>query len=270
MKDIINIIYAITVTSFYWIFLKILEGDLLRNEKMKDLKRSNNIVIGKSEKGLIYHNFRKFSHMIVAGTTGYGKTNFIKTMISQLDGTIYLIDLKGGFDYGKVSATNIHEARNVLHEVVSNMKQLRKEHIYVIIDEAGELLPPSHFTKKESWEYLECLTYVSEIARLGRGFHVHLIYCTQYPTRDILNGQVKQNAETRICFRLPTQVASLVALDEEGAEQLPTGNKGLGIYKRDNQTIFKAYEFVKYEGWNCNVKIGNTEKEGAGNNFIIE
>src|SRR5699024_3085898 len=218
--------------------------------------------------GTVYHNFKKFAHMIVAGTTGYGKTNFIKCLISQLNGEIILIDMKGGFDYGKVTATNIKQARIELEKVTAEMKQRRQSHIYVVVDEAGELLAPAHLTRKESTEYLACQSCISEIARLGRGFNVHLIYATQYPTKDILSGQIKQNAETRICFRLPTEIASRVALDESGAEELPSGQYGMGIYKKDYKLPFKGFEFVERDGWD--VKVRNPQRKGSEDTFKIE
>lgn len=264
-----NIIYGITFVVFYWLGKEIFKGDWSTNEKLPMFQRTNtSVVLGKYENGYVYHNFKKFAHMIVAGTTGYGKTNLIKCLISQLNGEIVLIDLKGGFDYGKVTATDITQARIELEKVTAEMKQRRTSHIYVVVDEAGELLAPPHLTKKESADYLACQTCVSEIARLGRGFHVHLIYATQYPTKDILNGQVKQNAETRICFRLPTEIASRVALDESGAEELPAGQYGLGIYKKDYKLAMKSFEFVERDGWD--VKVRNPQSKRSQDTFSIE
>ncbi|WP_121605293.1 helicase HerA domain-containing protein [Virgibacillus sp. Bac332] len=263
------IIYGITFLVFYGLGMKIFSADWSKAENLPLLPRTNtSVVIGKYEKGYVYHNFRKFAHMIVAGTTGYGKTNFIKCLISQLDGEIVLIDLKGGFDYKKVTALDIEQSRIELEKVVSKMRQRRQGHIYVIVDEAGELLAPAHLTKKESADYLACQSCISEIARLGRGFHVHLIYATQYPTKDILNGQIKQNAETRVCFRLPTEIASRVALDESGAEELPTGDFGLGIYKKDYKINMKAFEFVERDGWDA--KVRNPQRKGSADTFKIK
>ena len=254
-RDNINIIYCLTFISFYWIGKQLCSQLWKLDEQLPILPRTNtSVILGRCEKGFVYHNFNKYAHMIVAGTTGYGKTNFMKCLISQLNGEITLIDLKGGFDYGIVTATNIEQARTELERVTANMKQRRKSHVYVIVDEAGELLPPDHFTKKESENHLACLSCISEIARLGRGFNVHLIYATQYPTKNILNGQVKQNAETRICFRLPTEIASRVALDEQGAEELPAGKHGLGIYKKDYKMLMKGFEFVERDGWDAKVR----------------
>lgn len=266
-----NIIYAITYLISYYVFVDLFTSfsGWKKDKKLPELERSNKVVIGRSEKGLVYHDFNKYTHMIIAGSIGYGKTNFIKTLISQLDGEIVLIDLKGGFDYDhKETASNITEARYELERVINKMRKLRKDHIYVIIDEGGELLPPDHFTKKEASDYLECLTHISEIGRLGRAFKTHLIYATQYPTADILPRQVKQCCETRLCFRLPTEIASRVVLDEPGAEELPSGVRGLGLYKRDTKFMFKAYQFIERDGW-CE-KIRKKENKGTEDYFIIE
>lgn len=261
------IIHGIAYLALYFLTLKILEPSFYKIRRLPELKRSLNVLIGISENGKqVYHDFRKHTHMIVAGTTGYGKTNFIKCLISQLQGEVILVDLKGGFDYGKVTATNISEAREALREVVDNMRGRRKKHIFVIVDEAGELLPPRHLTRKESWEYLECLSCVSEIARLGRGFNVHLIYCTQYPTRDILDGQVKQNAESRVVFRLPTEIASRVALDEGGAELLESGKFGVAIYKKDFTCKVMTYLFEEREDWDASIREKKIERSG---DFIV-
>lgn len=262
------IIYASMLLYGYWVGMMLFRVDWEKKEVLPDIKRSNSPLIGKNKNGKVCHDFKKYAHMIVAGTTGYGKTNFIKTLISQLNGDIYLIDLKGGHDYGRVSATEIKEARNVLEHVVGIMRHRRNEHIYVIVDEAGELLPRAHLTKKENADYYACLAAISEIARLGRGFHVHLIYATQYPTADILNGQVKQNAESRIVFRLPTEVGSRVALDEMGAEELPSGVVGRAIYRRDIELELQTYEFIERENWD--EKVRDKEVAGNGDHTIIE
>lgn len=230
------------------------------------MDRGLKVCIGVSDKGKVYHDFRKNPHMVVAGTTGYGKTNFINCLISQLDGEIVLIDLKGGFDYDKVSAVNIYQAEKVLCDVVKGMRVRRKEHIFVIVDEAGEMLPPSYVNKEEKAVYLKCLRWVSEIARIGRGFHVHLIYCTQYPTSDVLPRQIKQCSETRVCFRLPTEIASRVAIDQEGAEMLPSGLYGLCIYKTDMVRMVKTFKYVERNGACERVR---EKKEKNRDDFII-
>lgn len=261
-----SFIYGVIFLSVYVVSVQLFQPRWDKECLLPELPRGISVVLGNGSKGKVYHNFNKHAHLVIAGTTGYGKTNLIKCLISQLKGEIVLIDLKGGFDYGKVTATDIQQARNELKRVAELMKQRRKDHIFVIVDEAGELLPPDHESREGKKVYLECLRYVSEIARLGRAFNVHLIYCTQYPTSDVLPRQIKQCAESRICFRLPTEVASRVALDELGAEDLPSGKYGLAIYKKDVRIEVMTYKFVERAGYDASVR----EKEAKGTgDFIV-
>src|SRR5690606_32434269 len=91
------------------------------------------------------------------------------------------------------------------------------------------LTPALHHTKEEKAVYSYCQNALSEIARIGGALGYRLIFATQYPTADTLPRQIKQNADAKISFRLPTEVASRVALDEQGAEKL--GVPGRAIYR---------------------------------------
>lgn len=215
----------------------------------------------------IYHNFNKHTHLSVSGHTGYGKTNIIKVIMEQINGEIVLVDLKGGIDYDNVSCTEIEDAVEVLEDVAGKLKQLNRYHTFVIIDEAYEMQVPAHMTRKEGYAYLKCQQYVSEIARLGRASKVHLIYATQYPTREVLPGQIKQNCESRVVFRLPTEIASRVALDEMGAEELPGGLSGRAIYKTDRKVEIQTYLFEK--GRASNAKVRTKKEKGSGNTVEI-
>lgn len=261
MRDIITILSCVTYVSVYLLACRWFVGDWKQVVDLPDLPRTDVPCIGITEHGGLYHNFWKFPHMIVAGSTGYGKTNFIKSLISQVNGEIILIDLKGGDDYGKCTAIDISRARIELERVTKVlMKKKRKERVYVIVDEAGELMPPKWMKKEDKEDYYRCLIAVNQIARLGRSKNISLIYCTQYPTSDIVDKQIKQCAETKMCFRLPAQVASLVVLDEVGAEQLPSGMFGLGIYKRDSKHLVRSYKFMERDGWDAKVRTEEIER----------
>jgi S-DNA-T family DNA segregation ATPase FtsK/SpoIIIE len=77
-----------------------------------------------------------------------------------------------------------------------------------------------------------CQRLLEYIAAVSGGLGFRLIMCTQYPTSDTLPRQIKQNADAKIGFRLPTQVASQVTIDENGLETLPR-LPGRAIYKTD-------------------------------------
>lgn len=255
-----------------WYFKENLGGEnslKLKSEKLPDVKRNNaKVLIGKGEKGKVYHNFLVYPHLLVAGHTGYGKTNFIRSILKQIDGDVLLIDMKRGKDYNgfEVAAQTIEEAKEILKSVVDNMRYERKKHLFVVIDEAYEFVPRKWYDKDKKAKYHQCLDYCSEIARLGRSFNVHLIYATQYPTADVIDGQIKQNMESRVVFRLPEDHASEVALDDTGAEELPAGVKGRAIYKNDLKQIIQTYEVEVKKDEHENT---TQENEGEQDTIII-
>src|SRR5699024_766475 len=100
------------------------------------------------------------------------------------------------------------------------------------------------------------------------------IFCTQYPTADTLPRQVKQNSDARISFRLPTEVASRVAIDESGAEKL--ANPGRAIYRTvgrveiqvpyvgDSEIVEKLYKhFAEIKEDNNDAETDKTESSEA-------
>ena len=226
-----------------------------------DWKHTNkwSVPIGYTQEKLIMHDFDKIPHMTIAGMTRQGKTVLLKLLFSQMilnnpdDVEFHIIDLKGGLEFGpyeklkqvKSVSSNVKEAKKVLsivsNDINSNMSMFKskgyrnildtpiKTRKFIIVDEGAELVPPSHLSKEEKQPYQYCQTALSEIARVAGALGYRLIFCTQYPTADTLPRQVKQNADAKISFRLPTEIASRVAIDEQGAEAI--GNVGRAIYR---------------------------------------
>lgn len=245
-----------------YLYVQVFDWELKRKYVMPEIEKKTNsrVLLGETYHGKWYHNFLKYPHMIVAGHTGYGKTNFIKTLLGQLDGEILLIDMKNDGDYPVTSATDVHGAKTMLEKLSREKK--RKRHIFVVVDEAAELLPPEYLkTKDEKEPYLKCQMYLHQIARMGRSRKIHLIFCTQYPTANVIPGSIKQNCETRVVFRLPTQVGSGVALDEPGAEELPAGLYGRAIFKNDRNLEMQTY---KFEGESIDAEIRTAEAQRVG------
>ena len=67
----------------------------------------------------------------------------------------------------------------------------------------------------------------------ARASRVHLILCTQRPTRDIIDGAIRANFTSKVCLRTESRQESVNVLERGGAEQLPLF--GEGIYKSPNQ-----------------------------------
>lgn len=241
-----------------YLYVEVNDGEIPTKLAFPNVQKTNkNVVIGMGRKGFVRHNFMTYPHMIVAGHTGYGKTNFINSLISQLDGDIAIIDMKDGDDYEQVTARNLSETVEYFEDLEANFKMPRKRHLYVIVDEAAQFVPPSYIPKKEAGDYYYCQRILHDISTLGRSRRLHLILATQYPTADVVPGHIKQNCETRVVFRLPTEVGSRVALDEEGAEKLPAGLPGRALYKNDKLIELQTFEAPK--GGATIVEVGDTE-----------
>ena len=107
----------------------------------------------------------------------------------------------------------------------------------MIIDEAAELSPAvvkAPYGTPEREAVNECQRLISYIARIGASLGIHMIFCTQYPTADILDKQIKINAEAKLSFRLSTSVADKVVFDETGlANKIKPGLRGRAWYRTD-------------------------------------
>ena len=95
-----------------------------------------------------------------------------------------------------------------------------RERYFIIVDEGAELCPDKSMSKEKQKLLGACQHLLSHIARIGGALGFRLIFCTQYPTGDTLPRQVKQNSDAKLGFRLPTQTASQVVIDETGLESI--------------------------------------------------
>lgn len=216
------------------------------------------VPIGVTRNGLIKHDFDEVYNMVIGGSPGYGKSVMLKNIITTLIArktkyvTFDLVDLKGGLAFNrfrfleqvKEVAKNPKEALETLQNAQERMEKVldyllkngyedvkeagMKERHFIVIDEAADLS-----------EEKEALEIVKDIARRGRGAGFRLIYATQYPTNETLPSQVRQNSDSRLCFKLQTGTASRAVLDQEGAESLPFV-RGRAIYQTDRNQIVQT------------------------------
>lgn len=227
---------------------------------------------------LVKLDFDKLAHIIIGGTTDFGKSNILKVFITTLihqkpnEVTFTLIDLKGGLSFSRYKnvkqvetvAKNSEEAFVALKSVQDRMNRIMsyleingfedvkeakmKDRHFIIIDEAAELSED-----KESQEILK------DIARRGRASGFRLLYATQYPTKETVSSQVKRNCIARICFVLDTEIASRAVLDEGGAEKLPL-IQGRAIFKGYNKKIVQT-PLIENEDINNLIKPHIVKKE---------
>lgn len=207
------------------------------------------VPIGKTRKELIYHDFDKAKHLIISGSTGYGKSVILKLIVTTLltqqpeNVELTLIDLKGGSAFHRFKdcwqvryfEREPDKAVEVLKQTQKEMNKsfvdvvdkgfedvkeagIKKRH-FIVIDEAADLADNKKATE-----------IITDIARRGRSAGYYLVFCTQYPTAEVIPSQTKRNIISRLCYLVDTDIASRVVLDEGGASELPD-IPGRGIYK---------------------------------------
>jgi S-DNA-T family DNA segregation ATPase FtsK/SpoIIIE len=234
---------------------------MVRYDRLERKCEGWTVPLGLSLKGFIWHSFDHVPHMTVAGTTRFGKTVFLRMLMTYLiecyqdDVEFYIVDLKGGLEFGRYEsirmvrgvAANPLEAVELLQGIHEQMQKdyihFRRNHYanivdtpikkrrFVIVDEAAQLAPERWMGSGEKKLLGECQWLLGEIARIGGALGIRLVFATQYPTADTLPRSIKQNADAKISFRLPSGYASNVAIDDYGAEELPSDVKGRALFK---------------------------------------
>jgi DNA segregation ATPase FtsK/SpoIIIE, S-DNA-T family len=238
------------------------------------------VPLGVTPKGFLWHDFDLTPHMTISGTARFGKTVLLKHITTWLiennpdDIELFIIDLKGGIEFNRFKdlkqvrgvAKNPFEAAKLLSQVLKNIKRDeedflkhyytnivetdRKKRTFIITDEGAELTPQKHHSKDEKHLLNFCQSALSEICRVAGALGYRNIFCTQYPTADCLPRQIKINSDIKISFRLGTGYASEVAIDERGAEDLPSDIKGRALVKTHEIKEIQVPYISNNEMWN--------------------
>jgi DNA segregation ATPase FtsK/SpoIIIE, S-DNA-T family len=280
------------------------EGE--KNEYMEWL-----VPLGRTLEDVVFHDFDKIPHKTVAGTTRFGKTVFLKVLMTYLienhpnDVEFHIIDLKGGLEFSKYKklrqvktvATNAFEAFALLKRLTNQFpdenegedygeieyvfEEFRKKGIsnivhtsikkrtFIIVDEGAQMTPGTFMSSKEKNMLIECQSKLSRIAAVSGALGYRLVFATQYPVATTLPREIKQNADGKITFRLPTGYASEVAIDEYGAEKLPSDIKGRMLYKTHELREMQAPLIEDDEMWERLAKYQEPQiMEGEAENVI--
>ncbi len=226
--------------------------ELLESKLFKDSKSSLTLALGKDIVGKPFvTDLKKLPHLLIAGTTGSGKSVGINAMILSLlyknspdQLKLLMIDPKMlEFSiYNDIPhlltpvITKPKQAIVALNNMVSEMerryelmaetrtknienynekvKQDGGEHfpyIVVIIDELADLMMTSGKDVEHS---------IARLAQMARASGIHLIVATQRPSVDVVTGLIKANLPSRISYRVGQKVDSKIILDQMGAESL--------------------------------------------------
>jgi DNA segregation ATPase FtsK/SpoIIIE, S-DNA-T family len=263
---------VVEVSFKKWLYIDVFANEIPKKVLYRDVPDMKGWVVplGFNEKGWHFHDFDKTPHCTIAGTTRFGKTVMLKNMMTYLiehhpdDVEFLILDMKGGLEFSRYRdlrqvvevASNPFEAFEALQIIQTFMAERMlefhkngwsnivdtpiKKRLFVIVDEGAQLSPDKFMSKEQKDMLGACQHILGEIARIGGALGIRLIFCTQYPTSDTLPRQVKQNADLKITFRLPAGYASMVAIDDYGAEELPSDIPGRAIVKTHEKKIVQV------------------------------
>ena len=223
-------------------------GEVIKDIKFKNKEIKLPIALGKSISGKpIIGDLSSMPHLLIAGTTGSGKSVCINTIILSLlyrhtpdKCKFILIDPKmlelstyeGIPNLLCPVITEAKKAASVLGWVVKEMENRYKlmtkvgvrnidgynskhktsmPYIVVIVDEMSDLMLVSG---------KDIENYIQKLSQMARAAGIHIIMATQRPSVDVITGTIKANFPTRISFQVSSKIDSRTILGEQGAEQL--------------------------------------------------
>ena len=221
---------------------------LVKDENFRKLKHPLNFIIGVEPDGTPrYENLAKMPHLLIAGTTGSGKSVAINTILASflMKNTpdtlrLLLIDPK------MVELTSYEGIPHLLMPIVKDRKYASKvlkmavswmEYRYRLLAQVGAKGLESYNRKvKNKLPYIvividefadlimtqgkEVEEPLARLAQMARAVGIHLIVATQRPSVDVITGVIKANFPVRIAFRVPSKHDSRTILDTVGAERL--------------------------------------------------
>ena len=235
--------------------------DVIESETFAKAKSRLTLAMGKDINGrIVTADLASMPHVLIAGSTGSGKSVAINAMIMSLlfrttpaQVRLILVDPKRvelGMYEGiphlftpiitepKLAANAL---RNAVREMERRLKLLASRSVRNI-DQYNKLFEgamPSLFDEGEDEEPLPYIVIIideladlmmldranveesiTRLAQMARAVGIHLILATQRPSVDVITGLIKANIPTRISFRLATKVDSRTILDTNGAEAL--------------------------------------------------
>jgi len=252
------------------------------------------IALGKSISGVpVTGDLDSMPHLLIAGTTGSGKSVCINTIILSLlyrhtpdKCKFILIDPKmlelstyEGIPHLLCPViTEAKKAASVLGWVVKEMEsryrlmtregvrningynskhKLAMPYIVVIVDEMSDLMLVAG---------KEIENYIQKLSQMARAAGIHIIMATQRPSVDVITGTIKANFPTRISFQVTSKIDSRTILGEQGAEQLL--GKGDMLYMSSANKIVRIH--APFVSENEIEKINNFLRSQAEPDYVDE
>jgi len=231
--------------------VKVYLREILESDAFIESKHPLTFALGKDLIGNIkVANLSEILHLLIAGTTGSGKSMFINALIISLlykntpeTLNLLMIDPKRV----ELSIYNKLMGRYLRHPVVTEPKKAvfalkwavgEMERRYEIFEknEVRNIEEYKNLNEKENLPYIviiidelndlmmtspkEIEDLICRLAQKARAAGIHLVVATQRPSVDVITGLIKANIPSRIAFAVSSQIDSRIILDDSGAEKL--------------------------------------------------
>ena len=226
--------------------------EVIDSNEFNTSKSKSSFAVGKDIGGsCIIGNIAKMPHMLIAGTTGSGKSVCMNSLIISLlykagpeDVKLIMVDPKmvelanyNGIPHLMIPVvTDPKKAAGSLQWAVTEMMRRYKtmsdagvrdlESFNSIVEsEGGEKVPQLIVIIDELADLMlvaakEVEDSICRIAQMGRAAGIHLVIATQRPSADVITGLMKANIPSRIAFSVASAMESRIILDTQGAEKL--------------------------------------------------
>lgn len=170
------------------------------------------------------------SHMLVVGTSGFGKSVFLHQLVSQVAGhaeveRAYLVDLKGGVEFmpyadnGAVQVVSTYDGVNqMVEELLALMEARQREmverrernsrrgRVFVIIDEFAQIQLWPAVTREEKERKARLIGDLTKLSMLGRAVGIVLVAAIQKATTDVMDSSFRANLQGQVCFRVANRL----------------------------------------------------------------
>ncbi len=269
-------------------------SEILSNANFKKKETKLPIALGKNISGEpIVGDLSSMPHLLIAGTTGSGKSVCINTIILSLlyrhtperckfiliDPKMLELSTYEGIPHLLCPViTEAKKAASVLGWVVKEMEsryrlmtkegvrnidgynakhKLPMPYIVVVVDEMSDLMLVAG---------KEIENYIQKLSQMARAAGIHIIMATQRPSVDVITGTIKANFPTRISFQVTSKIDSRTILGEQGAEQLL--GKGDMLYMSSANRIVRIH--APFVSDNEIEKINNFLRSQAEPDYVDE
>ena len=208
------------------------------------------LIIGADENGnKMYYDLCKMPHLLVAGSTGSGKSVFVHNCILSLlfnnKSHIILVDVKR-VEFSMYAGLP-HLMTNICYDTKSTLKMLKNlcyemDNRYKTLQSAGCRNIAEYRQNGGKMNYITLFideladlvlsdskieSYLVRLAQLGRAAGIHMILATQRPDYTVISGLIRANVPSRVCFATQKATDSRIILDQTGGENLRGSGDGL-------------------------------------------